>query len=174
MGQTASNINWNPGDSTLGRTLTGQEGSAFKDPNIWNPAQSTLGQFAQGNYDNALNQTMGGIGNAVNVGNDLGKTLWNPIGAGLDLGNSIGGQTQARNRQKQDEQNQAADYAGVQRDQQAQEQARQQQAAAQKAQQDKLNSYNLQQQTASEADAFTQARNAARRAKGTTLFGAWG
>ncbi len=174
MGDTVSNINWNPGDSTLGRTLTGQDGSAFKDPNIYDPRQSTLGQYAQGNYGEALNQTMGGIGNVRNVGNDLGKTLWNPIGAGLDLGNSIGGQPQATKRRQQDEQNQAADYAGFQKEQNAQAVARDQQAAAQKAQQDKLNSYNLQQQTASEEDAFTQARNAARRARGTTLFGAWG
>jgi len=176
MGDTAKNIDWNPANSTLGQTFTGGGGSVFKS-DVLDPRQSTLGQFAQGNYGNALNQTVGGIGKGLKAGWDIQGGVLNPLGGINDVSAGVSGAPQAEKRRQQDQQNQAADYMGVQRDQQAQEMQRQQQeqqAAAQKAQQDKLNQYNLSQQSIADEDAFTKARNAARRAQGQTLFGAWG
>lgn len=173
MGDTAK-VDWDPGHSTFGQTLTGGSGSAFKNPNVYDPNQSTLGAFGRGEYGNAFNQTVGGLKNTVKAGADIGLGALNPQKTYSDLYNSVGGEPQAAERRQRDITNQNADNDALVQQEQMQQQAGQQQAAAQKAQQDKLNSYNLQQQGVADEDAFTQARNAARKAKGTSLFSAWG
>lgn len=181
MGNTASNINWNPGDSTLGRTISGQSGGAFKGGVDYNPADSTAGAFANGNYGDAANQAAGGLGNIVKTGGDLSMALLNPAGGVSDLYNSISGTPQAAQRTATDRAGAAAQ--GAQEQQYGQQQ--QANAAANAAQQAATNTANTTNQTylTNQAntlqaqqgeDAFNAARNAARQKNGTTLYGGWG
>lgn len=174
MGDTRTNIDWDPSHSTIGQTITGQSGSAFKNPDIYDPNQSTGAQFAKGNYGEAANQALGGAKNLVQLGWNMEEGMLNPFKQAGDTYDTISGKPQAEKRHDQDVKNQTADYEGVQRAQEIQRQQQEQQASAQKAQQDKLSAYNLQQQGVADEDAFTKARNAAIKAKGQTLFGAWG
>ena len=174
MGDTRTNIDWDPSHSTIGQTITGQSGSALKGGVNWNPLDSTPGALAQGNFSGAANQAIGGAQNLANFGKDLNAGLLAPAAGIGALYNSATGQPQAAKRRDQDVAGQTAENdARIFGEQQQQQQA-QQQAAEQKAQQDKLSAYNLQQQGVADEDAFTKARNAAIKAKGQTLFGAWG
>ena len=162
MGNSGGGIDWNPGNSPL-----------FKGGVDWNPGDSTLGQAAQGNWGEAARGAGGGLKNAMNLSQDLWSAAASPLGAAKDAYQTISGEKQAAERHRNDVTNADA------------ENARQQQIAAQnKAQADAAaaaNQKNLDYQSQQAAmtsslgaeDAFNRARNAARQAKGTALFGAY-
>lgn len=156
------NIDWNPGNSPL-----------WKGTVDWNPLNSTPGQAVRGNWGEAGRGAMGGIENAAALSGQLASAALNPTGAIDSLSQSISGETQAAQRRKRD-------LAGVDaRDAQlASERAAADAQARQTAEANKRNQdYQSQQASMSAAlgaeDAFTKARNAARKAKGTQLFGAF-
>ncbi len=174
MGDTAKNINWNPGDSSASRAIMGQSGG-IKGAD-WNPLNSTTGQVAQGNYG-ALR---GPLQNSVNFTKDLLGGIAAPLSGIQDLGASAAGIPQAAARHEKDLA--SAQVQGAQEQAYGQQQqglAQQQQAtdAAQQATNDANALYQKNQagltDTLNSENAFNAARNAARKAKGNTLYGAW-
>lgn len=178
MGDTASGINWNPGDSIFSRTIMGQNGGAFKGGVDWNPGNSTLGQAAQGNWGEAGRGLAGGVQNSMNLNKDLLGGLAAPLGGIRDVGESMFGTPQAAMRKRRDDLNAAQQGAQeqAQGNQQRQQEAynAQQLASQNQANQAYQTGQATQDQSLAAEDAFTQARNAARKAKGQTLFGGWG
>lgn len=162
MGDTASKINWNPLDSPL-----------FQGTVDWNPLNSTLGQLAQGNYGEAGRGAAGGVQNLANTWKDIGMGFVNPGAAYKDIYGSISGETGARQRREQDIFGQQQDQARRQAEYAGWNQQMNQQQAAQKRNQDYLNRYSADQAATADADAYQRAKDAARRAKGTQLFGAY-
>lgn len=162
MGNTASNINWNPGDSPL-----------WKGTTDWDPRNSTLGQMSQGNWGETARGLEGGFNNAFNLSKDLTGAV---VAYGQALGQidqSISGVGAAADRRKKllDDQN-ADNIAKQQRDAQAQYQFGLQQQGDKK-NQDYLAQMKQQEQNTADEDAFIRARNAARQAKGTALYGGY-
>jgi len=176
-GGNGFNINWNPGDSTLGRTISGQQGGAFKGGIDWDPRNSTMGQAAQGNWGEVGRGVTGGIQDAANFNKNLLGGLAAP-GAALYGGvDSMFGTPQAALRKKHDDAASTAQGAQEQAQGNYQKQQEAYNQQQQKASTDANNAYQSQQATLNQSladeDAFTAARNAARRAKGTSLFGAY-
>ncbi len=162
MGDGASQIDWNP-----------THGQAWSGNTDWNPLNSTLGQFGQGNFSEAARGALGGAERFIKDSARISKDIIAPVAGMRDIAGEITGETGIKKRAAKDEADRNA-YDAQQR--QIQAQAAQQQKASADATA-KNQTYRDQQtqlsNSAGEADAFAKARAAARRAKGSEMFGGY-
>jgi hypothetical protein len=189
MGNPGGGVDWDPSHTSLGTQLK----NAGVGVNVLNPAQavgqtmkdnglgfdsdwrnSTLGQATQGNWNKVGNDVAGNFMQSINprtLGHDMG-----PLTEAFSANDYISGRTQAQGRENE-KQNQIAEEN--QRAQAAQEAAARQaaqlaaQQAADQRNRDYLGSQASAQASQADEDAFLAARNAARRARGNPIFGAY-
>lgn len=173
------------------RQIGGSANTDFADPGSkWNPLNGDLNKFASGGVNlpgkQAINGAFNGDTSGIqNWGTDTLNNVANPLHEGsaqrsLTSFLTVPGeysQREAEGRRngdaqaQQESQQKAQYYAGQDA---AQQQALQGQQAAYKKNQDYLKGQADLTQQASDADAFTNARNAARKARGNSIFSAWG
>ena len=162
MGDGGSSIDLNPA-----------HGQLWSGGTNWNPLDSTLGQLGQGNFQEAGRGAVGGLQRNFADAGRITKDVLLPIAGGNDLANEISGTKGIKKRAAEDE---AGRNAYDAQQQQIQRQAEQQQKASADAAA-KNKEYTDQQSqlsdSAGEADTFNRARAAARRAKGSTMFGGY-
>lgn len=159
-------IDWDPFHSTLGTAVSGNPGAAWEQvKSSINPADSTAGTLLKGNIGKAGQDIAGGIQNGINANLDI-------LGAGVTGVPGAIYQQQGREA-AQRQQVDRANAAGA--NQQAIDQ--QMQANATAAANQKNMDYQSQQANMNASlgaeDAYNRARNAARQARGTALFGAY-
>ena len=128
------------------------------------PRKSSVGKLWGGDVGGFAGDVGSGLSDVASKGQKVNEFMLNPIGTTAQAFGGKGNVSDAP----------SDEYLGEQQAMGQANAAEQAQRAKDKQNQDYLKSQQTMTQGVADEDAFIQARNAARKAKGNSLFGAWG